>query len=103
VEGFLEVLDLRDVTLAGVSIGASLALIVAARHNSRIARVVAINPYDYAKGSGMARSSFLARLVVAAADIPVLGETVMRLRNFYIVKKHFEWGTLGPAQHLALY
>jgi hypothetical protein len=34
----------------------------------------------------MARSSFLARLVVAAADIPVLGETVMRLRNFYIMQ-----------------
>ena len=86
VEGFLDILDLRNVMLAGVSIGASIALIVTARHNSRIARVVAINPYDYAEGRGMARSSFLARLVVAAADIPVLGETVMRLRNFYIMK-----------------
>ena len=44
-------------TLAGVSIGGSIALIVAARRNPRVARVVAINPYDYAKGRGMARSS----------------------------------------------
>ncbi len=92
VEGFLEVMHLRDVTLAGVSIGASLALIVAARHNSRVARAIAINPYDYAKGRGMARSSFLARLVVGAADIPVLGETMMRLRTFYIMKSIFNGG-----------
>ena len=50
VEGFLDRLDLRNVTLAGVSIGGSIALIVAARRNPRVARVVAINPYDYAKG-----------------------------------------------------
>ena len=57
VEGFLNALDLRDVTLAGVSIGGPIALIIAAKHNPRIARVIAINPYDYAKGRGMARSS----------------------------------------------
>lgn len=49
VEGFLDRLDLRDVTVAGVSIGGSLALIIAARHNPRVARVIAINPYDYAR------------------------------------------------------
>src|ERR1041384_4691254 len=40
VEGFLNKLDLRDVTLAGVSIGGSIALIIAARRNPRVARVV---------------------------------------------------------------
>jgi pimeloyl-ACP methyl ester carboxylesterase len=59
VEGFLDKLNLRDVTLAGVSIGGSLPLILAARANPRVARVVAINPYDYAKGRGLARSSLL--------------------------------------------
>jgi pimeloyl-ACP methyl ester carboxylesterase len=57
VEGFLEALDLRDITLAGISIGASISLILAARRNPCIARAVAINPYDYAKGRGIARSS----------------------------------------------
>src|SRR6185369_14807779 len=33
VEGFLDKLDLRDVTLAGVSIGGAIALIIAARRN----------------------------------------------------------------------
>ncbi len=96
VEGFLEALDLHDVTLAGVSIGASIALILAARNNPRVSRVVAINPYDYAKGRGMARSSSLARLFVALADLPVLGDTVMRLRQFLIMQSVFNGGVADP-------
>lgn len=86
VEGFLDKRDLHDVTLAGVSIGGSIALIIAARHNPRVARVVAINPYDYAKGRGMARSSLLGWLVTYVSLVPVVGEAVMRLRNFLIMK-----------------
>ena len=85
VEGFLDRLDLRNVTLAGVSIGGSIALIVAARKNPRVARVIAINPYDYAKGRGMARSSFFGWLVTYISLVPVIGETVMRLRNSFIM------------------
>jgi pimeloyl-ACP methyl ester carboxylesterase len=85
VEGFLEKLDLRDVTLAGISIGGAIALIIAARRNPRVSRVIAINPYDYAKGRGMARGSIFGWLVTYAALIPVIGETVMRLRNSFII------------------
>ncbi len=92
VEGFLDRLDLRDVTLAGVSIGGSLALILAARHNPRVARVIAINPYDYAKGRGMARGSLAGRLVTYASLLPFIGETVTRLRNFLIVSAVFRGG-----------
>jgi pimeloyl-ACP methyl ester carboxylesterase len=85
VEGFLEKLDLRDVTVAGVSIGGSVALIIAARRNPRVARVIAINPYDYAKGRGLARGSLIGWLITSAARLSVVGETVMRLRNFFII------------------
>ena len=85
VEGFLDELDLRDVTLAGVSIGGSLALLLAARHNPRLARVVAINPYDYAKGLGLARGSLAGALTTYAALVPFVGETFMRLRNSLLV------------------
>jgi pimeloyl-ACP methyl ester carboxylesterase len=73
VEGFIERLELRDVTLAGVSIGGATSLIIAARRNPRIARVVAVNPYDYAKGRGMARISVLGWLVTHASRLPVIG------------------------------
>jgi pimeloyl-ACP methyl ester carboxylesterase len=92
VESFLDKLDLREVTLAGVSIGGSIALIVAARRNPRVARVVAINPYDYAKGRGMARSSLFGWFITYASLVPVIGETVMRLRNYLIMKAVLEGG-----------
>lgn len=97
VEGFLDVLDLRDVTLCGVSIGGSIALIVAGRRNPRVSRVVAINPYDYAAGRGMARSSALGWMVTATSRIPLVGETVMRLRNFLIMQAVLRGGVANNA------
>ena len=96
VEAFLERLDLSDVTLAGVSIGGAIPLIIAAKQNPRVARVVAINPYDYAKGRGMARSSPLGWMITYASLIPVLGETVNRLRNFIIMKAVLRGGVVDP-------
>jgi len=74
VEGFLDVLDLRNVTLGGVSIGGAIALIIAGRRNPRVARVVAMNPYDYAKGRGMARSSLPGWMITVTSDIPAIGQ-----------------------------
>src|SRR5262245_14505683 len=69
---------------------------MAGRHNARVARVVAVNPYDYASGRGMARSSLPCWLITAASEIPVLGETVMRLRNFIIMKAVLQGGVADP-------
>jgi len=66
-------LDLSDVTLIGESIGAVLALTAAADLPERVRRVVAINPYDYT--GGLARSSLLARLVMAGVRAPGIGPT----------------------------
>ncbi|MGH6824812.1 alpha/beta fold hydrolase [Methyloceanibacter sp.] len=96
VEGFLDRLDLRDVTLAGVSIGGSIVLTVAARRNPRVLRVIAINPYDYAKGRGMARSSIFGWLVNYTALVPVVGETVMRLRTPFINGAVLRGGVADP-------
>ena len=95
VEGFLDKLDLRDVTLAGVSIGGSISLLLAARRNARVARVVAINPYDYAKGRGLARSSLLGGFFTYVSLVPVVGETVMRLRMVPIVDAVFRGGVVN--------
>ena len=96
VEDFLNALDLRDVTLCGVSIGGAIALIMAGRRNPRVVRVVAINPYDYAKGRGMVRSSFLGWMITRTSEIPLFGETVMRLRNFIIMKAVLRGGVADP-------
>ena len=96
VEGFLNGLELRDVTLGGVSIGGGISLIIAGRRNARVARVVAINPYDYGKGRGMTRSSLLGWMITATSETPMIGGTVMRLRNFIIMKAVLEGGVADP-------
>jgi pimeloyl-ACP methyl ester carboxylesterase len=96
VEEFLDALDLNEVTLGGVSIGGAVALILAGRRNRRVAHVVAMNPYDYARGRGMARSSWLGWMITMTSVIPVIGETIMRLRNFIIMKAVLEGGVANP-------
>lgn len=91
VTGFFEALDLKNITLSGVSIGGSIALTIAARQNTRVDRIISINPYDYDAGKGLARSSFLGRFIMTVSPIPFIGETVMRLRNF-IIMKYVLWG-----------
>jgi len=65
------------VTLLGESMGAVLALTAAADLPERVRRVVAINPYDYQ--GGIARSSFLARLIVSGVLAPGVGRLFARL------------------------
>ena len=96
VEGFLDKLDLKDVTLAGISIGGAIPLIVAANHNPRVKKVIAINPYDYARGMGIARANGWAWLTFNVARVPVLGETVMRLRNQFIEQRILQGGVANP-------
>lgn len=97
VAGFLEALNIRDATLAGISIGGTIPLLIAAQHNLRVKRIVSINSYDYARGSGMRRSSFVSNVVCGLALVPVLGETVMRLRNRMVEKAIFEGGVAEPS------
>jgi len=71
VTSLMEQFDLTDVTLLGESMGAVLALTTAGDLPQRVRRVVAINPYDYT--GGIARSSLLARLIIAGVLAPGIG------------------------------
>jgi pimeloyl-ACP methyl ester carboxylesterase len=97
VEGFLHKLDLKDVTLAGVSIGGVIALIIAAKGNPRVTKVVSINPYDYGNGTGLARANAFAWLTVNLGKVPVLGEAFMRLRTAYVEGRILRGGVADPS------
>jgi pimeloyl-ACP methyl ester carboxylesterase len=97
VEGLLDKLDLKDVTVAGISIGGVIPLIIAAKQNPRVTKVVAINPYDYGNGSGLARAGAFAWLTVNLGKVPVLGETFMRLRNPFVEKRVLLGGVAHPS------
>ncbi|NUR04194.1 MAG: alpha/beta hydrolase [Streptomyces sp.] len=74
VERLLTGLDLRDVTLVGESMGAVLALTMAADLPERVRRVVAVNTYDFR--GGIARSGLLARVVVSGVLAPGVGPVI---------------------------
>jgi pimeloyl-ACP methyl ester carboxylesterase len=74
VKRLLTELDLHDVTLAGESMGAVLALTAAADLPERVRRVVAVNTYDFR--GGIARSSLLARVVVSGVLMPGVGPVI---------------------------
>ncbi len=97
VEAFLDHFEIADATLAGVSIGGTIPLLIAAKRNPRVKRVVAVNPYDYDRGGGITRGNFVAKLVMTLARVPVLGETVMRLRNPMVERRIMEGGVADPA------
>jgi pimeloyl-ACP methyl ester carboxylesterase len=83
-EAFLETVDIDKACVVGLSIGGTIALVLAARQNPRVTRVIAINPYDYPPAGGIRSSSLIARLILGPAGVPILGATLMRLRNRFV-------------------
>jgi pimeloyl-ACP methyl ester carboxylesterase len=93
---FLEALDIRQASVAGISIGGTISLVLAGRGNARVAKVISINPYDYWPAGGIRKSSITARITLTFADVPVLGATMMRLRNRYALNRILEGGVSSP-------
>jgi pimeloyl-ACP methyl ester carboxylesterase len=92
VEQLLDVLDVRNAVVAGDSIGSTIALTLAARGNQRVDRVVAVNPYDYGRWSGIRRSSPIANVVFTTMLWPGIGSVVARSRSRWVLQKVLEGG-----------
>jgi pimeloyl-ACP methyl ester carboxylesterase len=90
----VEELDLSDVTLAGESIGATIALTASVDLGERVRRVVAFNTYDFA--GGLKRAGLFARAVVGSIEVPVMGPIVARLENKQIVRGVMRGGLQDP-------
>ncbi|HKP44334.1 alpha/beta hydrolase [Mycobacterium sp.] len=81
---FVAGLDLRDVTLAGESLGGALALQASVDLKDRVARVVAFNSYDYP--SGLERGNWFARFIIGSVRMPVLGPLFAMMENQPIMR-----------------
>ncbi|MFI8529962.1 alpha/beta fold hydrolase [Streptomyces aquilus] len=68
---FVRGLDLHDATLSGESLGGALSLSASIDLKDRVSRVVAFNSYDYPEGGK--RGNWIARLMITAVRMPVLG------------------------------
>jgi pimeloyl-ACP methyl ester carboxylesterase len=92
VAAFLDRLALKDVVVVGESIGGTIALALAARHEPRMARVIAVNPYDYGRRGGIRRSSPLANVLFTAILWPGVGPIVARASTPGILRRVMEGG-----------
>jgi pimeloyl-ACP methyl ester carboxylesterase len=96
VAQFLDVSDLENAILVGESIGAVIGLTLAARKNRRVARVLALNPYDYGRWGGIRRSSPLANILFTAMLWPVVGPIVVRTGTKGVFRTVMEGGVHDP-------
>jgi pimeloyl-ACP methyl ester carboxylesterase len=94
IVGVVEELDLSDVTLAGESIGATIALTASVDLGERVRRVVAFNTYDFA--GGLKRAGLFARAVAGSIEVPVMGPIVARLENKQIIRGVMRGGLQDP-------
>ena len=83
VIAFIDRLGLDAVTLVGESIGAVLALTVAASLPQKIRRVVAVNAYDYETryADGIRRGNWFANFILGNFAVPVHGAIFAALEN----------------------
>jgi len=80
MRSFLDGLAIEDALIVGESIGGTLALLLAAEHNPRVARVVALNPFDYPARRGIMRATWVANVIFTLTHVPILGPTMWRFR-----------------------
>ena len=76
---FVKALDIRDTTLAGESMGATVSLTASTELEDRVRRVIAFNTYDYRQGVG--RANRVASIYVGGARLPAIGPVVTRMEN----------------------
>jgi pimeloyl-ACP methyl ester carboxylesterase len=100
VRAFIEALDLKDVLIAGESIGAVLALTVASEIPERVSAVVASNAYDYDTryGDGVRRGNAIANIAIGSYAIPLFGAISAALENEMALGIVFGGGLVDKAK-----
>jgi pimeloyl-ACP methyl ester carboxylesterase len=91
---FIRMLDLREVTLVGESMGAAIALSASIELTDRVRNLVAFNPYDYP--SGLERGNWFARLIGTAVRLPGSGPIFTRMESHAILRGVLRGGFASP-------
>src|SRR5262245_20157475 len=76
---FVATLGLDNLTLAGESMGATVALTASTELTDRVRCVVAVNPYDYPQG--VARANRVAAVYIGGAHLPGIGSIITRMES----------------------
>ena len=82
---FIDDLNLKNLTIAGESIGAVLAATISIKIPNRIKKIFCFNPYDYDKrfAQGVMRGNFVATFLLFHVSLPLgLGVFFAKLESF---------------------
>ena len=85
IVSFIEDLNLKNLTIAGESIGAVLAATIAIKIPNRIKKIFCFNTYDYDKrfAQGVMRGNFMATFLLFHVSLPLgLGVFFAKLESF---------------------
>ena len=85
IVSFIEDLNLKNLTIAGESIGAVLAATIAIKIPNRIKKIFCFNAYDYDKrfAQGVMRGNFMATFLLFHVSLPLgLGVFFAKLESF---------------------
>lgn len=100
VTGAIRALELSELSIVGESIGATLALTVAAEMPERVRAVYALNTYDYETryGDGIGRGSWFANFIIGSLQVPIFGAIGARLEDLRILRKVMAGGYADPSK-----
>ena len=90
----MQKLKIKNLTVAGESIGANLAASLSVELPKIVKKIYMFNPYDYDSyfGEGIQRGNFFAKFILFHVGLPVIGSLFSRLENKFILKKIMNGG-----------
>ncbi len=85
---FVKELKIKNLSIAGESIGAVLSASVSVQIPDHIKKIFMFNPYDYDSyfGEGIQRGNFFAKFILMHIGLPVIGNLFSALENKFILK-----------------
>ena len=94
IVNFIKKLKIKNLTIAGESIGATLAASVSVELPKVVKKIFMFNTYDYDSyfGEGIQRGNFFAKFILFHVSLPVVGPLFCSLENKFILKNIMSGG-----------
>ena len=90
----IKYLQIKQITLAGESIGGVLSLTVAIKIPNLVKKIYLFNPYDYDSyfAEGISRGNLFAKFIMFNIRLPIIGNFFSSLENKFILKNIMRGG-----------
>ena len=100
IVNLIKKLRIKHLTIAGESIGATLAASVSVEIPKIVKKILMFNTYDYDSyfGEGIQRGNFFAKFILFHVSLPVVGNLFSSLENKFILKNIMNGGFLDKTK-----